>query len=337
MSDKKISDLNPAAILSPDAVVPVAQVDPMDGILKTFGITADKFSHGFYTFPNDTMFPVTTTDIGKLAMNDGSGTAKVYKVAPAAPAVLGSWTIQINPANAGGLDLDTFNSSNSSYINIKKYSGGSYSENRNGWTGGTVPATSVELTQLKTVIDGFISAHSLTLSTALSGDTLTITETSYTGFIITMGNTSNGIFTVVQKSLPPLIEAPTAFPLGKIVGLKGTDVLISSQYVETYTLDAAVTIDYSTVNTVNYASYDLSNPTAITNLAKLLVVPSDAGKVKLFDMSQYTVDQSLLYAMRDQLLGLVLKINGTEVTVLHFNVLGPILNTVLKTIFANSN
>ena len=336
MSDKKISDLTPAAALSPDAIVPVAQVDPMDGILKTFGLSADKFSHGFYTFPNDTMNPVLSTDVGFLAMNDGSGTAKLYKVAPPVPAVLGQWTIQINPANSGGLNLDTYNSGNSSNINIKKYSGGSYYQDRNGWTGGTVPTTTVELTQLKTLIDGFISTHSLTLSTSLVGDTLTITETSYTGFQITMGNTSSGIFTEVQKSLP-LIEAPTAFPLGKIVGLKGSDVLISSEYVETYTLDSAVTVDYTTVNTANYTSYDLTNPTAITNLAKLLVVPADAGKVKLFDMSQYNVDQSMLYALRDQLLGLVLKVNGTEVTVLHFNTLGPILNTVLKTVFANSN
>jgi hypothetical protein len=329
MSDKRISDLTPAAALSPDAIVPVAQVDPTDGILKTFGVSADKFSHGTYAFPNDPTLPVTASDIGKLAMNDGSGTAKLYQLSPAVPSVPGSWTIRLDAANWVLL------SSNSS-VTIDKPDGTIYTSDQGDWRAGSIPATAAdELVMIKAKID----SHGLNLITGISatGDLLTIQENGYQGYRCKVNNIPSGIFTVVQLALPVCQQAPTAFPLGKIVGLKGSDVLISSSYVETYPAAASLITNNSDFNVTKYNSLDFSNPATMTDLLKLVAVPAANGTVTAYDLSSYNLDNSFPYAQRHQLVGLILRADSSTVTVMHINPASLVVNGFLKMLWRSNN
>ena len=338
MSDKRISDLTTAAALSPNAIVPVAQVDPIDGILKTFGITGDKIGAGCYAYPNTVgTDAVQLADVGKIAMNDGSGTAKVYNLSGSVPEQKGSWTITVNGTNWSGL---SFGSAATGY-NIVLPDGTSYGNDRNGWASSLTPPTGTlaELSLIQTSIDAHITAHSLALSTSITGDTLTIEETSFNGVSMNMYNAGAGIFTVVQRSEPALAASPTAYPLGKILGLRGTDVLISSAAVETYILDplATVSIDQSVFNAANLATLNYNDRTVLNALAAHLVVPSADGTARTLDLSPYSIDSTFLYAMRDQLLGLVLKADSGTITVVNLNALGPILSVMFKAIWYKSN
>ena len=327
MSDKKISQLPSATDLSPDGIVPISQIDPMDGILKTFGVTADKFSHGFFTFPNDTMYPVMPGDVGKLAMNDGSGTAKVYALSSPVASQAGKWQVQLNSSNWVGIDLSS--------INLDKVDNTSYFLDRNSWTGGVAPVSpALELTQIKTAIDALGTG----LTTSISGDILTIEELpGYIGWRIAFNKISPGIFTVLKRSLPPCPAAPTAFPLGKIVGVKGADVLISSEYVETYTLSSPIIVDNSNLDTLDYHSFDFSNSSTVLHLAKSLATPDSGGTVAPLDLSVYHLDSSLGYAMRHQIVGLIIKADGTTATVLNLGAASPIFNLVIKIMYSGNN
>jgi hypothetical protein len=266
-------------------------------------------------------------------MNDGSGTAKVYNLSGTAPEQKGSWTITLNGSNWGGLSF----SSNATGYNIVLLDGTSYGNDRNGWASSITPPTSTtaELLLIQSSIDAHITAHSLALSTSITGDTLTIMETSYSGISLNMYNDPSGLFAVVKRSEPALSPSPTAYPLGKILGLRGTDVLISSAAVETYTLDplVTVTIDQSIFNAANLAALDYSDRTVFNGIAAHLVVPSAHGTVRPLDLSPYNLDNSFLYAMRSQLLGLILKADSGTVTVVNLNGLGPIISVVCKAIW----
>ena len=332
MSDKKISQLLSATDLHPDGIVPISQIDPNDGILKTFGVSADKFSHGFFTFPNDTQHPILQGDVGKLAMNDGSGTAKVYKLSDPVPPKPGDWQITLDSNTYPGLSTE-------SILSIKNTNSTVYDISQTAWRNGTSPTTNIdELVCIKDSIDTLIAAHGLSLKTELpSGSSvLTIKETVYAGTNISMQKVAEGTLQTLQSSLPPLLEAGTAFPLGKVVGLKGSDVLISNAYIETYTIAAGQSIVNTGFNSNALYTLDLRDNTILADLIKIVAIPGANGTVRSLPMDTFGFDQNTTYVFRDQLMGLILAVNGTEATVMHINAFGPMLNIILKTIWATN-
>jgi len=334
MSDKKISQLDLTSTLSPAAIIPVTQIDTMTTLLTTFGVTAATLWAGaggtgvgtYFPFPNDTTTPVTTGDVGKVAMNDGSGTAKVYALSAAVAAVAGSWQVVLNSTLQSSLN-------SGSGLNFTDINGNGYSVYRSSWLSGT-PTPYAELLQIKAAIDGL----GLSLTVTPNGvDTITITENGYQGYSIKANGMPSGSFSVIQLSLAACPASPTAFPLGKIVGIQGSNVIISSNLVETYTLSGSSSLDEQVFNTANYASFDFQNNTSIGAIASVLAVPGAGGTVSMFDLSRYTLGNAFSYSFRDQLLGLILGVNGTTATVLHLNGLSPVLNFALKASWYGNN
>ena len=45
MSDKRISDLELATTLNPDAIIPISQIDPQNNLLRTYGVHASQFAN----------------------------------------------------------------------------------------------------------------------------------------------------------------------------------------------------------------------------------------------------------------------------------------------------
>lgn len=300
------------------------------GVLTDMVNTLANSGKNYFLFPNDTLSPVSaTTDIGKLAMNDGSGTAKVYALTPASTSIPGSWNVSLTQANWGGL-------SSTSAISISQLDGTNISIDQVMWRSGATPASPLaELTLIKAAID----AHDLGLTVVLvDSNNMTITEPSYLGMIISTNNMPNDSFTVLQLSVPPSPIAPTAFPLGKILDVQGSNVLISSAAVETYTLDGTVTLTESYYNTANYTSYNYNDPdgTAFISALHFFAVPSNGGLVTYFDPTVYNLDNTFVAAFRHQELGLILSADNTNhtVTVFHMQGLSPILNFFLKAIWA---
>ena len=335
MSDKKISQLNLASTLAPSAIIPVTQTD-QGGQLATFGVTASTLWAGasgtgvgsYYSFPNDPTTPVLPADIGKIAMNDGSGTAKLYALSAATGAVAGSWTIQLDSSIQASLN------SNSS-VTITQLTNTTTTIYRSSWLTAPLPTIPAELAMIKAALD----ALGLNINVTNNGvDTVTITESGYQGYAVTANLPANS-FSVVHLSTPASPVSASAFPLGKILDVQGTGsnstVLISANMIETYTLTSATTIDPNVFNTSNYGSYDFRDPTTFDAITHLIAIPDAGGTVTTFDASRYTFDFSFLYTLRDQFLGIILNVSGTTVTVLNLNGISPIFNLVLKDIWYN--
>jgi hypothetical protein len=345
MSDQKISQLTLASTLDPAAIIPVSQIDPMTSILKTFGVAASTLWAGpngtgvdsYFAFPNDTgPLAFTSGDIGKLAMNDGSGTAKIYTNSPATTAVAGEWTI----------DFSTIWSSGQMGMNLNfTTSNGNFSISESSWRtsppGSGIDEITMITASLVTAIANYNSNNtpsiSLTPTPSNGGATLTITEGTYQGINIMANNFPTDTFTVTHLSIPASPVAPTAFPLGKVIGIQGGDVLISAAMVQTYTQSGTFTVDQSIYNTANYGSYDFSLTSTPIDIFKIIAVPADNGTVTSFDFSLYTMNNSTLYALRHQFVGIILGVNGGNVTVLQLNGCSPIVNMVFKIAWSNQN
>lgn len=285
-----------------------------------------------FSYPNDSTTPVTTADIGKLAMNDGSGRAKVYSLSAAVDSVPGSWTVNFTSGTWSGL-------SSNSAINITQLSGDTTHIDQVAWRNGQTPASPLaELTLLKAAIDSYSLGVTVTLT---DSNTMTISEGStYQGLVIGVANMPEGSFSVEQLSLPECPISPTAFPLGKVIGIQDNNVIISSAAIEVYSFDGTYTLPNQNFNTATYKDINFDDPTGseVMGFVNMVAVPASSGKVTYFDPTIYNLDSSIPYSFRHQILGLILAVNSANstVTVLHLNALSPILNFALKAIWAGN-
>ncbi|MBS1686828.1 MAG: hypothetical protein JSS76_18970 [Bacteroidetes bacterium] len=302
----------------------------LNGVLTNMVNTLGGSGGSYFLFPNDATTPVGSDDIGKLVMDDGSGTAKVYTLSAATESVSGEWQVSFTSGIWAGL-------ANTSAININQLSGDSIHIDKVQWRAGQTPASPLaELTLLKAAIDSYDLGLTVTLT---DSNTMTISEGSpYQGFIINSSNMPDGAFSVGQLSLPAAPIAPTAFPLGKVLGLQDGNVMISAASVETYPFVGTLSLTGQNFNSATYSGLDFNDPSAFLAYANLLAVPAGGGSVTFLDSSIYNLDGTFPYSFRHQILGLILSTNSAAntVTVLHLNALSPILNFVLKMVWTSN-
>jgi len=268
-----------------------------------------------FLFPKDSS--LTSGDIGFLVMNDGSGTAKRYEYREASDAVPGVWKVIVN----NFYDLD-----NVSFLIESDELDEDYSIDSTTWRDGTTPATPLE--ELEALRD-FINGHdelSEFLSAAIVDDDLIIEETQFGALHIELSlSDQNDHLTVLTLSQPALPEMPTAFALGKLLGIDGDNAIISSNPVEVYPLEGVLEVNHQFFN--NMAPLDFSDiENLLPAILRMLVIPADNGKVKALDPQELFVgdDDFGLRQMRTHFLGLAIASTANTVTVIDLKALSPL-------------
>lgn len=101
-------------------------------------------------------------------------------------------------------------------------------------------------------------------------------------FGITIGDGLDYSVTTLSEPSPALPPAPTAYPLGKIVGVTDTRAQISAGFVETYIAAEDIV--------VNYEDFDLrltelltADGDSLKALFNMFIIPTDGGRVRRFD------------------------------------------------------
>ena len=275
----------------------------LNGVLREM---TNSLSTPYFLFPKHDS--VSESDIGKIAMNDGSGTAKVYAYSPATIEQLGKWEITLDDI------IDLFDNSKIE-INSNAFS---TNINRATWRNGNTPTTVTEELEL---LRDYINGNPMLvpfLSVSVSGDKLTIDETTFQATEITSNGFPKNALEAINTSLPPLPAAPTAFPLGKLLGIEVSNVIISSRSVETFTLDSPLTLNNAFFNTVNNVAYP-DVQTLLTELLKFAIVPSANGYARALSDNDIQplngVSAPFKLVFRHQFLGIAIATAGNNVTV----------------------
>lgn len=300
----------------------------LNGVLRDM---TDGLVTPYFLFPKHAA--LSEYDIGKVVSNDGSGLAKVYAYSPATTAQTGEW--QITFADNG--DLTEF--STIEIISVV----GEFEIDRDTWRDGGTPANvEEELAAIALYIN-----NDATLSTFLSATAtpteLTIEETVLKGTTIALDNFPPESLEVVTVSRPALPAAPTAFPLGKLIGIDGSNAIISSNVIQTYILDGALTVNNGFFNIMT--PMDVSDPVSLAEeLLSHIVIPSANGNARALTQDDFiieidgeTVDVSLTF--RHQFLGFALAASGGTVTVYDLKQISfftsVILNLLIKSFEAS--
>lgn len=255
---------------------------------------------GFFVFPKDVS--LGESDLGKIVMNDGSGTAKVYQLSAAVAEQLGRWVLVLS-------DIGDLNDKSMVKINSENYSS---HFDRITWRNGNTPTTALdELTLIKDYIDADTNLSFLT--TTFVDDELVIEENTYSATEIKLTDFSEESY-IDTTSRPALPAAPTAFPLGKLIGIDGDNALISSNAVESYALEGSLTVDNSLFNSnTDIDLVDILD--LIPGFASHIIVPTDNGKAKALDVNDFDFSESFLRTVRHQFLGLAIASTSNTVTV----------------------
>lgn len=271
---------------------------------------------GYYSYPKD--LSLTSADIGKVVMNDGSGTAKVYQLSPAVPEQLGRWIIHLENLSDTTNDSYIEISSDTYYVFIT----------RTMWRDGNIPADAEqEMELIQNYIESDTNLSFLSLS--LTGGQLTIEENTYSATRIRVYDFEDDTYYVDVAPHGPLPAAPTAFPLGKLVGLESDTALISNSFVETYLTDGTITLNNNLYN--NNTQIDTSNlETLLETYQTLVIVPTSNGKVKSFDVHDLTFDDTLLASIRQHFIGIAVAADANSVTVVNANYASLIINLLAK-------
>jgi hypothetical protein len=291
----------------------------LNGVLREM---TNSLSTPYFLFPKHDS--VSESDIGKIVMNDGLGTAKVYAYAPVTTEQLGEWKITLSDINDLTDDSELEIISNTFNTTI----------NRVTWRNGNTPTTvTEELELLRDYINSMMPIPVAFLSASVSGDELTIEETTFHATKIKKDGFPLGALVVVSVSQPALPAAPTSFPLGKLIGIEGSNAIISNKTVETYQLDAPITFNNNFFNIVGNIPY--TNPQElIGELFKLAIIPSSNGNARQLTASDIQplngAEASFDLVFRHQFLGIAIATSGNSVTVYdlkHFSLLlGVFLN-----------
>jgi len=270
-----------------------------------------------FSMPKDAS--VTSGDIGKLLMNDGSGTAKVYQYAAAVNEQLGEWKIAITALG------DTFDNTS---ITIESFDDDNDIHfTRLDWRDGNTPANALEeLEMIQDYIDNHPNAENL--STSIVNDELIISEDSYEGVQIFVINSDVEILTVVSRSLPPLPAAPTSFPLGKLIAIEGENAIISSAQVETYNLDGTLEIEHDIFNMA--MNFDLAEPEDVIAILEQIIIPAPDGKVKTLSIEDFQMNRRVFDSYRHFFIGLPIAATSNTVTVLNLRNFFHLTNYIVK-------
>jgi len=301
----------------------------LNGVLKdmTNGLVTP-----YFLFPKHAS--LTEYDIGKVVMNDGSGVAKAYAYSPATVAQTGEWKISFEENG----DLTIL-----SAIEINSVVG-DFAIDRDTWRDGSAPADAeAEFAAIADYINGDVDLSAFLSATATPTE-VTIEETTLKGTSLALDTFPAQSLEVVTISRPALPAAPTAFPLGRLIGIDGDNAIISSNAVQTYTLDGTLTLNNNFFNIIT--PLDTSDPDALLqSLLKHIIIPSASGNARalteddlVIEIDGEMVDLSLTY--RHQFLGIALGAAGGMVTVYdlkQFSFLGNVLLNLLVKSFSTAS
>jgi hypothetical protein len=286
----------------------------LNGVLKNIA----RNTNNYFLFPKDS--GVTSGDIGKLMMNDGSGTAKVYQLSPATDPQKGKWVVTMD-------DIGDLSDESEIYIDSLTYS---QSFTRVDWRDGATPTTvAEELGLIKDYIDDN-APFNTNLTATLVGDVLTIEEIAYDGTQIQFDyfETDEGLY-IDTVSRPALPAAPTAFPLGKLIGIDGESTIISSNPVETYTLEGSLTIPHEQMNFET--DIDFVGMASLFDLIEgFIIVPDSDGKVKHINCDDFNFSNYFFSTYRHHILGVAIYAAGSNVTVYNINGLSVLISMLVR-------
>ncbi|HLP33581.1 MAG TPA: hypothetical protein VK202_08920, partial [Bacteroidia bacterium] len=284
------------------------------GVLKNIA----RNTNNYFLFPKDA--GVTSGDIGKLMMNDGSGTAKVYQLSPATDPQKGKWVITME-------DIGDLSDESEIYIDSVTFS---QSFTRVDWRDGATPTTvAEELGLIKDYIDDN-APFNANLTATLVGDVLTIEEIAYDGTQIQFDHfeTNEGLY-IDTVSRPALPAAPTAFPLGKLIGIDGSNAIISSNLVETYTLEGSLTIPHDKLNFETDLDF-LGMEDLWELIEGFLIVPDADGKVKAVNADDFNFDNYFFSTYRHHFLGIAIYTASSSVTVYNLTGISALISMYVR-------
>lgn len=255
-----------------------------------------------FLYPADVSLDVNN-DIGKLLMNDGSGTAKVYQLSPATTEQLGRFVLRLE-------DLNDLN--NSSAIEIDGLNTDEYFD-RPTWRNGNTPTTPLEeLELIQDYIDGNTNlAH---LTTSIVDDELVLEENTFDSTRFKMKDFPFGALFVDTVSRPALPAAPTAFPLGKLCGIDGSNAIVSCNSTETYLLEGSFSVNNGLFN--YETDIDFETVESVADVATHIIIPASDGKVKPINLNDFSFDESFLKSFRHHFVGLAIASTANTVTVI---------------------
>ena len=263
---------------------------------------------------SDFLFPaepgLSDSDAGKLVMNDGSGTAKVYELSAATSEQLGKWIIQ---------PLHFSDISSNSLIQITTKDN-SVTAVRSNWIAGrTMPTNiSTELGYIRDYLQSNSALTGLSFNVSTDGSSLTIQELTFMGTVVFVSGFDNFPLTIVCDSVAALPRTPAYFPLGKLVGVDGNQAIISCNPIQEYTLAVP-----GSINVMNSLfSYNNDIPLklqSLEDLAKHIILPADGGAVAPVDIINtfIGIEGSFLSIFRFHVVGIAIASTNTSVTVLN--------------------
>jgi hypothetical protein len=281
------------------------------------GSTTTTGTRGTFTYPKHST--LSAADIGKLLMNDGDGLAKVYQLAPPTTQQLGKFVITL--PSLDGLFLN-------SAIEIETSGGSNHHLERFNWLNATTPATvAEELALIKAYIESRTDLANLTVT--IDGNNLVLQEIAVNYTTVQLKSFAQGTIQTEVASCPALPAAPTAFPLGKLVGIENGMAVISSENVETFDLEGTVEIDNSLFDSSFNLLIDPTSQADALQVMKNIIVPAANGKVKALALQPEDL-QEFFVKFRTQLLGVAITAGNGQVKVIRGGTASYFVQLVVK-------
>ncbi|MCF8462132.1 MAG: hypothetical protein K9G46_15525 [Flavobacteriales bacterium] len=272
------------------------------------GGTSSGSSKSSFLFPKHG--DLSSNDIGKLVMNDGDGLAKVSQLADPLTEQLGKYIIKLT--DLGDIIMN-------SSVRIETGAVEVYME-RDTWRNGNTPTDALaELNLLKDYIDADATL-SANFTTSIVDDELVLEEIAMLSSEVRLSDWPDFSLEVVVTSQPASPAAPVGFPLGKLLGIDGSNAIISSELVETYILESAFSVSHELFNS-GY-ELDITSGADLTKLTDHIIVPAANGKVKPAGLAyEDMIDSHFINTYRNQFVGVAINTSGMEVTVMRMSYL----------------
>ncbi|MCF8276759.1 MAG: hypothetical protein K9J17_08500 [Flavobacteriales bacterium] len=281
------------------------------------GGTSTSSSKSSFLFPKHG--DLSSNDVGKLVMNDGDGLAKVSQLADPLPEQLGNYIIKLTDLadliDDSAIDIETGG--------IQVYF------NRIDWRGMVTPADPLaELNLIKDYIDADATL-SANFTTSIVDDELVLEEIAMLSSEVKLSDWPDFSLEVVVTSQPASPAAPVGFPLGKLLGIDGDNAIISSELVETYTLESAFSVSHELFNS-GY-ELDITSGADLTQLTNHVMIPAADGKVKPAELAyEDMIDSHFINTYRNQFVGVAINTSGMEVTVMRMSYLSFLTHGVRR-------
>ncbi|MCG3165558.1 MAG: hypothetical protein POELPBGB_01326 [Bacteroidia bacterium] len=277
---------------------------------------------GKFLFPKHA--DLSANDVGKLVMNDGDGLAKVYQLADALPEQTGKFIISIE-------DLGDLTDNSEIEINTATFS---IIFDRPDWRGVETPTTVIE--ELELIRDYILTITELAnLTPTVVDDTLVLEETAMESTRIELdGFPLFGSLVIERVSRPESPIAAVGFPLGKLLAIQGDNAIISSETVQTFTLESAYTVNNDMFNS-SY-EFNLDSEADFAAVLNNLIIPAADGKVKPLGLTPDIIGRDFLTTYRNQFVGIAISTSGMEVNVMKISNLTYLWQLMRKTLAENA-